>query len=65
MWRIYLGGRGRDGDHCIIVEHKALMEYERIDFDFWKSFVSIVKVCCFGVFIILSLLDFHSETSFK
>ncbi len=25
----YIGRRGRDEDHCIIVEHGALMEYER------------------------------------
>jgi hypothetical protein len=25
----YLGRRGRDEDNCIIVEHEALMEYER------------------------------------
>jgi hypothetical protein len=25
----YLGRRGRNEDHCIIVEHEALMEYER------------------------------------
>jgi hypothetical protein len=30
LWRIYLGKRGRDKKtHCIIVEHGALMEYER------------------------------------
>jgi hypothetical protein len=33
-------------------------------FDFWKSFVSIVKICCFGVFIILSLLDLNFETKY-
>jgi hypothetical protein len=26
----YLGRRGRDEDHCIIVEHGTLKEYERI-----------------------------------
>jgi hypothetical protein len=25
----YLGRRGRDEEHCIIVKHGALMEYER------------------------------------
>jgi hypothetical protein len=33
-----------------------------IYFDFWKSFVSIVRVCCFDVFIIFSLLDLNEET---
>jgi hypothetical protein len=28
----YLGRRGRDEDHCIILEHGALMEYERNTF---------------------------------
>jgi hypothetical protein len=31
-------------DHCIILEHGALMEYEINMFDLWKSFVSIVIV---------------------
>jgi len=34
-------------------------------FDFWKNFVSIVKVYCFGVFIVLSVLDLNSEISSK
>jgi hypothetical protein len=53
----YIGKRGRDEDHCIIVEHGALMEYERNIFDFWKAF--------FYVFIILSLLDFNFEIGSK
>jgi hypothetical protein len=51
--------------HCIIVEHGALIEMREIYFDFWKSFVSIVRVCCFGVFIILSLLDLNFKTRSK
>jgi len=35
LWR-----RGRNEDHCIIVEHGTLMEYKKIYFDFWKNFVS-------------------------
>jgi len=33
----YIWRRRKDEYHCIIVEHGALMEYERKTFDFWKG----------------------------
>jgi hypothetical protein len=66
MWKIYFGRKGRDENplyHCKNMELK--WSTKEIYFDFHKNFVSIVRVCCFGVFIIFSSLDFNSETSYK
>ncbi len=61
----YLGKRGRNEDHCIILGHGTLMEYDSNIVWFLENLVSIVKNCYFGDFIILSLLDFDLETSYK
>jgi hypothetical protein len=54
----YLRRRRRDEDDCIIVEHGALMEYDRSIFGFLESFVSIAKICCFDVFNHIFIIGF-------
>jgi len=55
VFLVYLWRRERNEDHCIIVEHGALMEYERNIFDVWKNSVSIIKV----VILMLFFSYFH------
>jgi hypothetical protein len=58
--------RRRDENHYIMVEHVALMEYERNIYLFLENFVFVAKIYCFDVFlIIISLLDFNSKTNSK
>jgi len=53
-------------DHCIILEHGALMEYEINIFYNLEFFCFHSHNCYFDFFIIiLSLLDFNFETSSK
>jgi len=36
----YLGRKGRDENHCILVKHGALKEMQKIYFDFYKALFS-------------------------
>jgi hypothetical protein len=61
----YLVRRGRNEEHCIIVEHGALMEYEKYILIYGKTLFPYSKFVVLVFFVILSLLDFNFGTSSK